>query len=639
MHVFRKIFAFKLAPLVFLALLMACPKPEDPSAADALVGDAFAGVLPIDAVSLKLYFRVAIEAESVKPQAFSLTDFTQIPPVQLSVAEVARNDPYELSIRTAPQQAGAIYTLWVRGLRDVDGNAVEGSINFVGVGGQAVAPLRFRVLDTDQAARYGALTLWLNVDDAGRFVASGGSRYPLSSGDEAWQAEVDVAVAPSRSVTRADDADSVIDRRAYMARLYAADGRSVSPLVPFAVDDDSPQVIDLPLLAETLRCPDAPVPELALGEPPSDDNPGDGLSPVRIVIDDRQARELINPALSLTLDDSGHFDLNERQVSLQELETAGLWEVTLNIAVDPSRDNVDIATAPVEALPVIAFLVNDGIQRNDFYTFIPVLTEAGQNIVMPLGAPGLVPVTLRVDARDAFLTADGSQRGLYAGEALFITGNFVNIVDAFGQNCADSWSGGENLNLRMHQDPDRAGLWQKTLWMPPGRAQSFKVLRCDAQTGCGPLNARVTSTGYAFVSVAKNLVTENRDARDHSEVRVVDPANLHDVTITGQSYDYSNADIYQGSASGREDNPSGLPNPSLLFKQEMPNLVVNLLNTGDCPAQSPVYVVGTWRDINLPKTPSEILQDIAVGDTPLNLSPYDYDDGMVGVTALTRELP
>ena len=639
MNVLRNKIRALCALSVLTSMLVACPPAEPAPPDETWQGDAFAAIIPVDSETVKIVFRVSLDADTVKLQNFSLSDFTQQTTPQLALRELQLEDVSTIILRTERQQPGTIYTLWIRGLKDRQGRAVEGSINFTAVGEAALASLSFRVLDVETAQHYGALRLWLNIDANGQFDPAGGRLFDLQAGAQAWEVQVDVAVAPARTVTRSDDGDLRVDRRAYVARLLDADNMAVSPLVPFALAEAGPQTIDLPLLAPNLRCPDAPVPELVLADPPADENPGDGLSVVRIVIDDRQSRELIDPALSLTLDTAGQFSLEERQVPLQQPQEPGLWECTVHIAVDAARNNMDIANAPVEELPVIAFLVNDGVKRNDFYRFIPVLEEAGQIVQMHLGAPGLIPATLRVDAGAAFLTADGSQRGLYANEALFITGNFVNIVDAFGQNCADSWSGGENLNLRMREDPEHPGLWQKTLWMPPGRAQSFKVLRCDAAQGCAALNARVTSTGYAFVSVAKNLVTENLDASEHAEVRLVDPHALDAVRISGHNFDYSDAHIYQGQASGREDNPPGMPDSSLLFKQEMPNLVVNLLQSGDCPAQTPIYVVGTWRDVNLPKTPAQILADIDIGDPPLDLSPYDYDDGLIGLAALHRELP
>ncbi len=631
-------FPERLFGLVLLSLLAGCP-PEETADPSAPLGDGFAAVVAVDARTVILALRRPVDRDSAQVGAFTITDFTVLPPAPLTVLRVEISGDAELTLQTAEQVRGTLYTLRVNGLEDRDGFRLDGSINFTGGGAREKAVVVFRVADLELAAQYGALDALVTVDAEGRFDPDAQQRLAFVPAGSALTAELEIVVDRNRTADRSDDGDPVVDRRAYAVRVVDADDQAVSPLVTFAVPEADEQIVEIPLLTPRSRCPDAPVTELEPPAPPTDPSPGDGVAEIRFFIDDRQAGELVDPAISLTADAAGNFSLSEQRLALQDDDGDGVWEVAFALAVDPARINTDIATAPVDELPYIAFLVNAGVQLNDFFLFIRATDESPRTVEMRLGDPDLVPVTLRVDVGAAFLTADGSQRGIAAHEAVYITGNFVNIVDALRQNCADTWSGGENLNLRMRPHPSVPGVWQKTLWMPPGRTQTFKVLRCDAEAGCSALNTRVTSTGSAFATVGKNLTTENRDASEYSEVRVADPYQLESTVVGGQNVDYSGASIYQGDGVGREADPEGTPRTDLLFKQELPNLVVNLLDSGDCPAQTPVYVIGTWRDINLPMTPEEILASIEPGDTPFDLIPYDYDDGMIGVAPPIRELP
>jgi hypothetical protein len=128
----------------------------------------------------------------------------------------------------------------------------------------------------------------------------------------------------------------------------------------------------------------------------------------------------------------------------------------------------------------------------------------------------------------------------------------------------------------------------------------------------------------------KNLVTENRDAQTATEVVVVDP-RTPTATILGTPYDFSAAAVYIGTGTGAEPDPAGTPTATLLFKQELPDLVVEV---GSDPVTTPVVVVGTWRDVNLPTTLAEIVAAAGVFD----LNPWDYDAGLVGAAAPSYEL-
>jgi hypothetical protein len=104
------------------------------------------------------------------------------------------------------------------------------------------------------------------------------------------------------------------------------------------------------------------------------------------------------------------------------------------------------------------------------------------------------------------------------------------------------------------------------------------------------------------------------------------------VTAGGQTYDFSNASVYLGEGVGAEPDPAGTPDGQRLFKQEAPDLVVVV---SDLPLKTRVFVVGTWRDINLGITPAEIIDTAAV----VALTPFDYDDGFIGRYPPSREDP
>jgi hypothetical protein len=618
-----------------LAVVTACPPPAAPPVEP--LGDGFASVVAVDSHTVILSLRRTLQRDTVQVGAFTIVDYTVLPPEPLAVQRATASGDAEVTLTTATQVRGVTYTLRVNGLEDSHGFDLSGTLNFVGAGATELAQVTFTVDDPAVATLHDRLLARVSIDDSGRFDADGQRVLELDRGS--WSATAAIAADRNRTADRSDDGDTAIDRRAYSVRLVDGEGRPASALTPFAVPDASARSVVIALWRPQTRCPDAPVPELEPPPPPVDSAPGDGVAQIRIFIDDRQTDELIAPQLSVTADAGGAFSLDERLVDLADADGDGVYEVVLGLAVDPARVNTDIESAPLEQLPYIAFLVQDGVKRADFFTFVTAVDETPRSQAMPLGEEGKVPVTLRVDVGAAFLTADGSLRGRYPDEAIFMTGNFVGLVDAFRQNCADTWSGGENMNLRMRERSDHPGVWEKTLWLPPGRSQTFKVVRCPADSGCSGLNQRVTSTGNAFATVAKNLATENRDASEYAEVSIVDPAHLDAVSVGGQSQDYSGATVYLGAGAGREDDPAGTPNPATLFKQELPNLVVNLLQSGDCPAQTPVYVIGTWRDVNLPLTAAEILATVDPGGTPFDLIPHDYDDGMIGAPPPQRVLP
>ena len=61
-----------------------------------------------------------------------------------------------------------------------------------------------------------------------------------------------------------------------------------------------------------------------------------------------------------------------------------------------------------------------------------------------------------------------------------------------------------------------------------------------------------------------------------------------------------------------------------MFKQEVPDLVVDVK---EAALETPVYVIGTWRDVNIPGSPA----DIIAGGQVIDLTETDYDAGLIGV--------
>jgi hypothetical protein len=241
-------------------------------------------------------------------------------------------------------------------------------------------------------------------------------------------------------------------------------------------------------------------------------------------------------------------------------------------------------------------------------------------------------VSFRVDASRAYLTPSGSERGVRAGEAVFLTGEWQQAVDALGNNCGDAFSGGEQTCLRMRELAGNDGVWTRTIWLPPGRPYGWKVVRCDADEGCGPLNALVSSSGRAFATVMKNLATDNVDAFADANVGIVDVVNPTQTQAGGQARDYTNATVFTGAGIGSEPDPAGTPDGQRMFKQEVPDLVVVVAQQ---PLKTRVVHVGTWRDVNLENTPQEIIE----GNLSVDLGLSDYDDGFIGRFPPSREEP
>lgn len=573
-----------------LAVLGAPACHQERIEAKAAVAAAAVATSP---TSVRIRFTAPIDARSVG-SGIAVRPLFRADDELLPIEDVAV-DGDTLTLTTAAQRGGQVYAvrlgaLSFTGIASADAPT---QVDFVGYG---TAPVLLR-LDPRGRVVPGPLSLLLTADEEGSPSEELRAR-PLSADPSGvYTATVTLRIALGQS---------------YGARaVVASDQREAGALTTFAVTSTAPLVVEL--------SPRLPlVPEF---EAPVDSSPGDGKAPVRIILDDRLGRALVRPALRVSLDDSGAFDL-----SLSKLATARpvpgkprVYEVLLEAKVDAAR-RLDGTTA--DTFPYVSFLVNKGEDVNERGVNFVMPEEAPKLIILPIGNPALVPVTFRVDVKDAILEPNPSVRGVYPGEGVFLTGEFAVAEDALGRLASDTFSGGERPALEMEERPDAPGIYERTIFLSPNRPYGWKVVRCPSGLGCAELNRHVLSSGRAFPTVMKNLVTANVDAALSTTTRLIDPADLAHVTLAGgQVADYSAARV---SESGMET-----PAPSVMFKQEAPDLVVTV---GTTPIFTPIYVIGTWRDVNIPAKPSEIIASMSV----LALAPFDYDDGLAGKSPLIR---
>jgi hypothetical protein len=353
---------------------------------------------------------------------------------------------------------------------------------------------------------------------------------------------------------------------------------------------------------------------------------------VRIVVDDRASHELVQPHLNVPLGADGSFDASfPRTLDLEPMDgdNAGYWQVVVGVKVDPNRSADGTSN---DTFPYFAFLVEQGEPHEALAVAVTAPDETPVTVRLSLGNPEWVPVTFRVDTSRAYLNASGSLRDHFPDESIFLTGEWQQAADALGNNCGDSFTGGENACLEMKELADHPGVWSRTLWLPGGRPYGWKVVRCTAGYGCGDLNNLVSSAGRAFATVMNNLATDNVDAFADPNVGIVDPLSPASTTAGAAVLDYTNAAVYGGQRIGVEPDPSGTPDGQRMFKQEVPDLVVVVQNT---PLKTRVIHVGTWRDVNLGHTPDEIVQQ----QLSVDLGPADYDDGFIGRFPPSREEP
>lgn len=597
----------------------------------AACGDGLPGTCPpgkpilsaraADPTTVELRFACRLDsASAASPGSYHIGDFTVVPPAALPVLG-AEASAGLVKLTTAQQRALATYTVRLQGLKDEGGNVLEGSANFVGVGEGGRAPVTFQVDDRYHQSLSQVLLL-ASVDPLTGVFSHTPSRIPLldADGDHIFEAALAVAVDPARTLDTGDDRLGS-QYMAYSVRAIDEQDRPLSNLVLFEVTDGRPKTVKVPLLS----VPPPPPPE--------------GVVTVTFKVDDRPARALVAPALKASFDSQGRFDESfPTSISLEDQDGDSIWEGTAKVRIDPAR--VLGGSSPASR-PYSVSLVESGTPYSARSADFAVPDEKPVTVELLIGAKDKVPVTFRVDVAKAWLEPDGSALGHYPGEAIFLTGEFGIAEDAFGQNATDAFSGGENVVLQMVERKDRPGVWERTIFLPKGRPYGWKVVRCPRDKGCSQLNKMVLSSGRAFPTVMKNLVTELCDAGKSSwpdpqcaSPRVIDPRDLTKVETGQGTLDYSQAKIFEGTGQGLLDqkDPAGTPSASLMFKQEIPDLVADVK---DQPLELPVYVVGTWRDVNIPGTPD----DIIAGGKIVDLSKTDYDAGMIGLAPPSYALP
>lgn len=548
----------------------------------------------VDETTVRISFSAPLDPTSVDQGALSIHALFRSTDEALSIDSAAA-DGQSLLLKTARQRGGQVYAIALGSLRFLGFSRVDAptQVNFVGFG---TAPVLIR-LDPRGHIIPGMISALVTADASGGPTEEATPR-PLS-------------LDPSGVLT-ATVAVRILPDHDFAARaVVAADQHQAGALTRFTVTSTARVVVELaPLLPL--------VPEF---DPPVDPSPSDGKALIRVILDDRPARALLRPGLRVSIDENGSFDLSlSRVVSAHSVPgKPRVYEVMLEAKVDPAR-RLD-GMSP-DTFPYVTFLVNKGEDINERGANFIAKDETPQLIVITIGNPDLVPVTFRVDAKNAVLEPDPAVRGVYPGEGLFLTGEFAIAEDALGRLASDTFSGGERATLEMAERPDAPGIYERTIFLSPNRPYGWKVVRCPTGQGCAELNRHVLSSGRAFPTVMKNLVTANLDAALSPDAKLIDPADLAHVSLaSGQVADYSHAQV---SSSGME-----AMSPAVMFKQEAPDLVVTV---GTTPLITPTYVIGSWRDVNIPQKPSEIIASASI----LSLSPFDYDDGLSGKTPLVR---
>ena len=591
-------------------------------------GKPVASVKAISSTEVEVSFACQLSgASAADPDKYEITDYTTLEGTPATHPRVAVQDAEEadgtVTLTTGEQTALTNYTLTLSGVRDAAGNEHSASTNFSGLGKTNSAEVTLMV---DDRYNTNLTEVWLltSVDPVtGRFTHKT-HRIALVDPDKdhVFTAKLKVARDPARTMDTKDDRYGT-QFMAYSVRAVDAKNRSLSKLVLFEVKDTKAKTVKVPLLT----VPDKP--------------PVEGRVMVTFKVDDRQARALNKPTLKGSFDKDGKFDATfPTALSLSDKDGDNVWEATAQVWIDPSRT---LTGSTASAKPYSVYLVESGTSYTTRSADFVVPQEKPVSVSILVGSTDKVPVTFRVDVSKAWLDTDGLNKGVWSGESVFLTGEFGSAEDAFGQNATDAFSGGENVVLQMVERQDRKGVWERTIFLPKTKSErpyGWKVVRCPTDKGCTQLNKMVSSSGKAFPTVMKNLVTELCDAakkkwtdKECKSPRVIDPRNLTKVVTGAGTLNYSSAKIWAGTGAGLKDqqDPPGTPKSSLMFKQEIPDLVVNVKDTA---VESPVYVIGSWRDVNITGTPKDIISGGKVTD----LDKTDYDAGLSGAAPPSYKL-
>ena len=592
-------------------------------------GKPVSSVRALTSTSVEVSFACQLSgASSTDSDKYEIVDYTTFEGTPAAHPRVAVLDAEEadgtVTLTTAEQTALTNYTLTFRGVKDAAGNEHSASTNFYGLGKTNSAEV---TLTVDDRYNTNLKEVWLlaSIDPvSGRFTHKT-HRIALTDPDKdhVFTAKLQVARDPARTKDTTDDRYGT-QFMAYSVRAVDALNRSLSKLVLFEVKDTKAKTVRVPLLT----VPDKP--------------PVEGRVTVTFKVDDRQARALSKPSLKGSFDKDGKFDATfPTALSLSDKDGDNVWEATMDVWIDPSRA---LSGTTTSTKPYSVYLVESGASYTTRSADFAVPEEKPVSVSILVGSKDKVPVTFRVDVSKAWLDTDGINKGVWSGEAVFLTGEFGSAEDAFGQNATDAFSGGENVVLQMVERQDRKGVWERTIFLPKTtseRPYGWKVVRCPKDKGCTQLNKMVSSSGKAFPSVMKNLITELCDAGKKSwtdknckSPKLIDPRNLTKVNTGAGTLNYSSAKVWAGTLGGLKDqkDPVGTPKATVMFKQEIPDLVVNVKDTA---VESPVYVIGSWRDVNITGTPKDIIS----GGKVVDLDKTDYDAGFNGVTPPSYKLP
>ncbi|MDP2345358.1 MAG: choice-of-anchor X domain-containing protein [Deltaproteobacteria bacterium] len=224
------------------------------------------------------------------------------------------------------------------------------------------------------------------------------------------------------------------------------------------------------------------------------------------------------------------------------------------------------------------FVVTEAQERGRTYTLgVKGAFDVAGNVVkkadVDARALSLSLVTFRAIVDFAWLSIDGTTKGLPPGKDLYLTGTALR--DARGVDGRDlrvfgrtDVAGREGFRFERQEGGADDGVYSLTVRMPAG-AYAFKLAYGDLEDSIDP--------PVTLESVSKGLATRN----DLGGV-AVDP-----VTLTGRDgTSYAGARI--------STNGADLPGPGVIFKRENPDGVVVV---GEVDRVLDPEIIGTWRDV------------------------------------------
>ena len=294
-----------------------------------------------------------------------------------------------------------------------------------------------------------------------------------------------------------------------------------------------------------------------------------------------------------TLVDAAGSTITEVNPAARPANPTGGEVVVLNFSEVLDRISAENVSAyalsgPQGGMPVYAayqrgksvLLVTDGLQggAEHVVTVNGVFDVAG-NVIGADSSATLLGLTLhRVTVRavpgHAWTSIDGAQRGLPAGDGLYITGTITQAARA-----------ADGADIRVSGRPDVAGRQGFEL-LPSTESVSGKpVYAVDLLLPTGTYALKfahgvprdAVAPPATLETVTKALCTTN----DATGVQV------NPITMVGEDgLSYAGARLSLGGDDA--------PGPGVLFKRENPDVVVNVAG-GD--VVTPAYIIGTWRDV------------------------------------------